>query len=227
MASDPAIRTVLRQKAPLELYRQPENRWHIAKIYALGLGVGLTGLYCGKFYYEVRERDGLAFFVAPTYIVLAFGMVALSTWILQRPVSRCTSIELIPSKFGNASVQLRIRAKPFPFAKETVTVANLGEASIHEKLLPVKEELAEATRARTQSITVDTEGMSIVKRMSVIAGRWIDQKWTSFFLKFKFAVLQFNIVKMNVKGETWKIDCTGYMLENGKAIDRLIAVGDD
>lgn len=55
--------------------------------------------------------------------------------------------------------------------------------------------------------------MGIVKRVTVIAGRWIDQKWTS--LKFKFTVLQFNIVKMNVKGQTWKIDCTGYVLEDG------------
>lgn len=121
----------------------------LAKIYALGPGVGLMGLFCGKFYYEVRDREGLAFFVVPTYIVLAFGMVALSTWIIHRPASWCTSIKLIPSKFGNASVQLRIRAKPLPFAKETVVVANLGEASIYEKLMPVKEGLIEATRART------------------------------------------------------------------------------
>jgi hypothetical protein len=44
----------------------------------------------------------------------------------------------------------------------------------------------------------------------------VHQKWTNFFLRFKFAVLRFGIAKVKVQGEEWKIDCSGWLLENGK-----------
>jgi hypothetical protein len=117
-----------------------------------------------------------------------------------------------------SAVQLRITARAIPFAKDRVILADLGEASIDQKVMPVTMELREATRARNADITEDLHGMFIVRRGWEISARWIEQKWTSFFLRFKFAVLRFGIVKLKVHGDKWKIDCEGYLLENGKGM---------
>jgi hypothetical protein len=200
-------------------------------------------LYSINFNFSLSKREGLAFFVAPTYIVVGILMGGIAMWIFSMPAVRCISIELIPAVGTNARVQLRIKTRSFPWAGDKVYTTNIGETSIREKLNPIKKELDEAARARKQSILEGLEHMSILKRVTVIAGRWIDQTWTSFFLNFKFAVLRFDVVKFNVQGETYKLDCSGYMLEDGLgmlpnvqscnchadfriAIDRLIPVED-
>jgi hypothetical protein len=76
--------------------------------------------------------------------------------------------------------------------------------------------LMEADRARRQSVFEGLEHLSILSRSWEYSARWVHQKWTNFFLSFKFAVLRFGIAKVEVQGEKWKIDCSGWLLEDGK-----------
>jgi hypothetical protein len=107
--------------------------------------------------------------------------------------------------------------------KPKVVIAHIGEATISEKIYPVVRELKEAHRARTASVSEGLEGVFIIARMWEIFARKTEQTWTSFFLRFKFMVLRFGNVNLEIKGGRWKIDCTGYLLEDGKAIDRIIS----
>jgi hypothetical protein len=79
-------------------------------------------------------------------------------------------------------------------------------------------ELLEAERFRRQRVWQDMEDLNILERVWEGSARWVHQKWTNFFLKFKFAVLRFGIAKVEVQGGKWKIDCSGYLLENGKGM---------
>jgi hypothetical protein len=216
------IRAVLQTKQPVLLYKAPDRRLYTVGVYALACTLVGAGLWVLKFRYDLPE--GLAFFVGPTYVVVAFIMFAIAAYIFSAPVARCSSIELIPSTLGNAGVQLRIKARTVPWSSDKVIVGNIGEATIHEKTRPITMELIEAERARKQSITEGLEGMFIARRMWEIAARWIDQRWTSFFLRFKFAVLRFGIVKLKIHGDTWKMDCTGYMREDGLGMFRPVLV---
>lgn len=94
--------------------------------------------------------------------------------------------------------------------------ADIWDATLSEKTAPVIVEILEANRARHQRISEGLENYSIIPRIWELAARWIEQKWTSFFLRFKFAVLQFPIVHIEVDGIKWKLDCTGYLREQGQ-----------
>ena len=113
---------------------------------------------------------------------------------------------------------MRMAVRPAPWAKERIIYSNLGGATISEKCQPMVLELQEAERAKRQSVWQDLGDMNVVSRVWEGSARWVHQKWTNFFLKFKFAVLRFGIAKVEVQGEKWKIDCSGYLLENGKGM---------
>jgi hypothetical protein len=125
------------------------------------------------------------------------------------------ALEILPSLQGGP-MQLRMTVKPVPWLKERVIYSNLGAVTISEKTEPMVQELLEAERFRKQRLWDDLGHMNIAARVWEGSARWVHQKWTNFFLKFKFAVLRFGIAKVKVRGDEWKIDCSGYLLENGK-----------
>ncbi|KAJ4286268.1 hypothetical protein N0V90_013302 [Kalmusia sp. IMI 367209] len=121
-------------------------------------------------------------------------------------------------------LQLRLRGLKTPFSEESVITTDIWDATIGEKTAPMIAEIVEADRARKQRVSQGLEDVSILARVWEIAARWVEQKWTSFFLRFKFAVLQFGMTHVEIDGVKWKIDCTGYVREQGQAIDRIMPV---
>ncbi|KAH9868523.1 hypothetical protein J1614_007595 [Plenodomus biglobosus] len=222
LANDPVLRQVAQTRQPVTIYEAPRNKWYYLKVYgtaALWIGVGA---YSIKFSSDIEGR-GLSFFVRPTYIVVGLAFVAIGCYISTAPASRMRVLEVMPSLQGGP-MQLRMTVRSVPWAKERVIYSNLGAATISEKTEPMVQELMEAQRARRQRVWVDMEHLSLPGRIWEGSARWVHQKWMSFFLRFKFAVLRFGIAQVEVQGEKWKIDCSGWLLENGKAIDRLIPV---
>ena len=169
-------------------------------------------MFC--FWFISALPEGLPWFVAPVYAIMGVGFVAIGIHIFQRPVRRVSTLEVIPGAMGGR-LQLRIRGKKEPWSKDQVVETEIWDATINEKTRPILEEIVEAERARRQKITEDLEGFSLPGKVWEIMARWVEQKWTSFFLRFKFAVLQFGIIHLEVDGVKWKIDCTGYLREQG------------
>ncbi|CAN9266016.1 unnamed protein product [Alternaria alternata] len=190
--NDPVLRQVVQTRQPILLYQAPKNKWYYLKVYGTGALWIGVGAYSIKFNDDIKDK-GLSFFVRPTYIVV-----------------------------GGGPMQLRMTVKPVPWLKERVIYSNLGAVTISEKTEPMVQELLEAERFRKQRLWDDLGHMNIAARVWEGSARWVHQKWTNFFLKFKFAVLRFGIAKVKVGGDEWKIDCSGYLLENGKAVDRII-----
>lgn len=212
--NDPVLRQVVQTRQPVFLYEAPKNRWYNLKVYgtaALWLGAGVIAM---KFQDDIKDRD-LAFFVRPTYVFVGFGCIAIGCYICTAPTNRMRALEVLPSIQGGP-LQLRMTVKSAPWTRERVILSNLGGATISEKTNPMVEELIEAERARRQNVFEGLEHLSIISRSWEYSARWVHQKWTNFFLKFKFAVLRFGIAKVEVQGEKWKIDCSGWLLENGK-----------
>jgi hypothetical protein len=217
VSNDPVLRQVLQSRRPVLLYEAPKSRWYYVKVYgAAGLWLG-TGIYSIKFQDDIKNMEDLAFFIRPTYIVVGIGFIAIGCYICTAPTNRIRALELIPNMQGGP-MQLRMRVRSAPWTSERTIFANLGGPTISEKTWPMVEELMEAERARRQNV-FDREGlehMSAVGRFWEYSARWVHQKWTNFFLSFKFAVLRFGIAKVEVQGEKWKIDCSGWLLEDGK-----------
>ncbi|KAJ4326384.1 hypothetical protein N0V94_000059 [Neodidymelliopsis sp. IMI 364377] len=221
VSSDPVLRQVVQTRQPVVLYEAPKSKWYYWKVYGLAaLWIG-TGAYSIKFQEDVKDIPDLAFFVRPTYVLVGLGFIAIGCYICTAPTNRMRSLELVPSMMGGP-MQLRMAVKSAPWAKERIIYSNLGGATISEKCQPMVMELQEAERARRQSVWQDLGEMNIVSKAWEGSARWVHQKWTNFFLKFKFAVLRFGIAKVEVQGEKWKIDCSGHLLEDGKAIDRIL-----
>lgn len=217
VSSDPVLRQVVQTRQPVVLYEAPRSKWYYWKVYGLAaLWIG-TGAYSIKFQEDVKDIPDLAFFVRPTYVVVGLGFIAIGCYICSAPTNRMRSLEIVPSMMGGP-MQLRMAVRPAPWAKERIIYTNLGGATISEKCQPMALELQEAERAKRQSVWQDLEHMNIVTKAWEGSARWVHQKWTNFFLKFKFAVLRFGIAKVEVQGEKWKIDCSGYLLENGKGM---------
>lgn len=213
--TDPVLRAVQQTGKPVLLYKAPKKQIYMIGVYGLACGLVAGGLFTLRWRYELPTD--LPFFVGPTYVLVGVIMLAIGAYIFSAPVARCSSIEVIPSVLGGP-MQLRVRARIVPMLKEKVIFANIGEATVDQKMMPVVRELLEADRARNQDVTEGLEGMFITRRMWEIAARWMEQKWTSFFLRFKFAVLRFGIVYINVHDRKWKVDCTGFLLEDGKGM---------
>ncbi|KAF1965104.1 hypothetical protein BU23DRAFT_604409 [Bimuria novae-zelandiae CBS 107.79] len=221
VSSDPVLRSVTQTRQPVLLYKEPPRSNYLWKVYAWATTSTAIGLFC--FWWVHALPEGLPFFVAPVYIVMGVGFVAIGIHIYQRPVRRIATLEVIPGTMGGR-LQLRLRGKKEPWAKDQVIVTDIFNATISEKTGPMIAEIVEAERARRQRITEDLEGFGILGKVWEVTARFVEQKWTSFFLKFKFAVLQFGIIHVEVDGVRWKIDCTGYLREQGAAVDRILPV---
>lgn len=211
---DPVLRQVVQSRQPVTIYRAPKNRWYYARVYgvaALWIGVGA---YSIKFNDDIKEQD-LAFFVRPTYIGVGLGFIAIGCYVCTAPTNRMRALAVMPSLQGGP-MQLRMSVRAAPWTRERTIFSNLGGATISEKTEPMVQELLEAERARRQRVFTDLEHLSILGRVWEGSARWVHQKWTSFFLRFKFAVLRFGIAEVDVQGEKWKIDCSGWLLENGR-----------
>ncbi|KAF2476475.1 uncharacterized protein BDR25DRAFT_321928 [Lindgomyces ingoldianus] len=222
LSSDPVLRAVGVSGAPILLYRSPPRQLYMLGVYALACSTVAGGLYLWRWRYDLPKD--LPFFVGPTYTVCSLMLLGIGAYIFSAPVSRCISIEIVPSVLGRPP-QMRIKAQQVPFfMRERVILTNIGEPLISEKTLPVVRELQEAERARRQNISEGLEDIFIATRFWILVERFFSQKWTSFFLRFKFTILRFGNVKIDVQGQKWKIDCSGYLLEDGKAIDRLLSV---
>jgi hypothetical protein len=214
--NDPVLRQVVQTRQPVLIYQAPNSRWYYAKVYgAAALWIGV-GAYSIKFNEDIKERN-LAFFVRPTYVVVGLSFIAIGCYICTAPTNRMRALEVMPGLYGGP-MQLRMTVRAAPWTKERVIYSNLGGATISEKTEPMVQELLEAERARRQKVFEDLEGLSILGRVWEGSARWVHQKWTNFFLRFKFAVLRFGIAKVEVQGEKWKIDCSGWLLENGKGM---------
>ncbi|KAL5117648.1 hypothetical protein ACEQ8H_004396 [Pleosporales sp. CAS-2024a] len=222
VSNDPVLRQVAQTRRPVTLYQAPKTGWYYLKVYGTaGLWLG-TGVYAMKFQDDIQGRD-VGFFVRPTYTFVGFAFIIIGCYICTAPTNRMRALEVLPSVHGRP-MQLRMTVRAAPWTKERVILSNLGDLTISEKTSPMVEELMEAERARKQSVFQGLEDWSILARTWEYSARWVHQKWTNFFLSFKFAVLRFGIAKIVVQGEKWKVDCSGWLLEDGKAIDRLIPV---
>lgn len=212
ITSDPVLRSVIQTRQPVLLYKEPPRLNYRSKVYAwatTSTGIGLFSLW-----FVQNLPEGLPFFVAPVYAIIGVGFFAIGIHIFQRPARRIGTLEVIPSSTGGR-LQLRLRGKKAPWDKDMVIETDLWNATISEKTRPLVEEIVEAERARRQNITQGLEDYNIFSKAWEIAARWVEQKWTSFFLRFKFAVLQFGILHVEVDGVRWKMDCTGYLREGG------------
>jgi hypothetical protein len=215
--NDPVLRQVVQSRRPVLLYEAPKSKWYYLKVYGTaGLWIG-TGAYSIKFQDDVKDLKDLAFFIRPTYIVVGLAFIAIGCYTCTAPTNRMRILEIIPSMQGGP-LQLRMTVRAAPWTKEKVIYSNLGGVTISEKTGPMVEELMEADRARRQSVFEGLEHLSIITRSWEYSARWIHQKWTNFFLSFKFAVLRFGIAKVEVQGDKWKIDCSGWLLEDGKGM---------
>lgn len=213
--NDPVLRQVVQTRQPVLLYEAPRNKWYYLKVYGTaGLWIG-TGAYSIKFQDDIKELKDLAFFVRPTYVFVGLAFVAIGCYICTAPTNRMRILEVLPSVQGGP-LQLRMTVRAAPWTKEKIIYSDLGGATISEKTFPMKEELIEAERARRQKVFEDLGHMPIIPRIWEGSARWVHQKWTNFFLKFKFAVLRFGIARVDVYGDKWKIDCSGWLLEDGK-----------
>ncbi len=215
VTTDPVLRYVIQTRKPVLLYEAPKNKWYYWKVYgAAAFWIG-TGLYSIKFSGDTNAIPDLAFFVPPTYLICGAAFIAIGSYICTAPANRMRSLEIVPSMMGSP-IQLRMVVRPAPWAKERILYSNLGSATISEKCQPMVLELLEAERAKRQSVWQDLGDRNILSKVWEGSARWVHQKWTNFFLKFKFAVLRFGIAKVEVQGQKWKIDCSGYLLEDGK-----------
>ncbi|CAI6336070.1 unnamed protein product [Periconia digitata] len=213
VTGDPVLRRVISDRSPVLLYREPNPRKYLFQVYgfaALATSIGLYSFYFGK---TVPKEQ--PFFVVPTYLFIGFAFVIIGVHIFQRPVRRITTLEVLPPAMGGR-LQMRIRGRKHPFAKETELLTDIWEPTITEKTYPMVKEITEANRARRQKLLDGLGGMGYLSLVWELGARFLDQKWTSFFLRFKFAVLQFGQAKIDIDGVKWKLDCNGYLLEDGK-----------
>ncbi|KAF2643223.1 hypothetical protein P280DRAFT_467289 [Massarina eburnea CBS 473.64] len=221
LASDPVLRRVIASREPVLLYKEPSRTKYLARTYGWALaatGVGLYSFYFAKVYVPVDTP----FFVAPLYFFLGAAFVAIGTHIWLRPTLRVTTLELIPASRGG-KIQVRIRGRKYPLFRETEVITDIWEPVMSEKTNPLREEIAEANRARSQNITEGLGSLGYVSMVIEFMARFLDQKTTSFFNNFKYFVLQFGLAMIEVDGVKWKLDCNGYLLEEGKALDRVIS----
>jgi len=218
VSNDPVLRHVVQTRQPVVLYRSPTNKWYYLKVYGTAMLWLGAGAFSMKFQDDIKDRD-LKFFVRPTYVVVGFGFLAIGCYICTAPTNRMRLLEVVPSMQGGP-LQLRFTVKSAPWNREKIVYSRIGGATISEKTWPMVEELMEAERARKQNVFEGLEHLSVLSRTWEYSARWVHQKWTNFFLSFKFAVLRFGIAKVEVEGDKWKIDCSGWLLEDGKGMLR-------
>ena len=214
--NDPVLRQVVQTRQPVLIYKEPGDKWYYAKIYGLAAFWIGAGVFSVNFNEEIKDRD-LPFFVRPTYVVVGLSFIAIGCYICTAPTNRMRALEIMPSLQGGP-MQLRMTVKAAPWTKERIIYSNLGGATISEKTEPMVRELLEADRAQRQKVFDDLDHLPVMERIWEGSSRWVHQKWTNFFLRFKFAVLRFGIAKIEVRGEKWKIDCSGWLLEDGKGV---------
>jgi hypothetical protein len=216
MTRDPVLRQVMSSREPVLLYKEPNPWKNYGRTYfwaIMATGVGMYSFYFAR----VHVPKDSPFFVLPTYLFVGAAFIIIGVHIFQRPVRRISTLEVLPAKMGG-QMRFRLRGRKYPFLAETEMTTEFWEPVISEKTNPMKRELIEAERARKQSLSEGLGSFGYFRMVVEFLARALDQKTTSFFNRFKYFVLQFGQATIQVRGMKWKVDCRGYLLEDGQGM---------
>lgn len=165
------------------------------------------------------------FWVGPVYGAIAFLLAGLGMYVIASPVGLVRSIQAVPGRAGTP-VKLRIEAKtiPIPFIKPQIMVVERGEAILSARVVPMALLFRAVNAQKMQNLRVGLENRFVLFRPFIITRRWLSRSMFKWFINTRMAFTRFGVVYLDVGNKRWKVDASGWLLDEGRALDKLIGI---
>ena len=217
-SSNPVLRSVEAQKSPTLLYEAPPRGILIMATYSASfmLTSGAVWTFNNMYLNLPAEQP---FWVRPVYGVIAFLLAGLGMYVIASPVGLVRSIQAIPGRAGTP-VKLRIEAKitPIPFTKPQVMVVERGEAILSARVAPMALLFRAVNEQKMQNLRVGLENKFVLFRPFIITRRWLSRLMFKWFINTRMAFTRFGIVYLDVGNKRWKVDASGWLLDEGRGM---------
>lgn len=165
------------------------------------------------------------FWVGPVYGAISFLLAGLGLYVIASPVALVRSIRAIPGRAGGP-VMLRIEAKtiPIPFMKPQVIIAERGDVILSARVTPMALLFRAVNEQKMRDLRLELENNFVLFRPFIVAGRWFSRLMFKWFINTRMAFTRFGVIYMDVGDKKWKIDTSGWLLDEGRALDKLINI---
>ncbi|OCK86946.1 uncharacterized protein K441DRAFT_691409 [Cenococcum geophilum 1.58] len=213
-SSNPVLRSVEAQKSPTLLYEAPPRGILIMATYsaAFMLTSGAVWTFNNMYLNLPAEQP---FWVGPVYGVIAFLLAGLGMYVIASPVGLVRSIQAVPGRAGTP-VKLRIEAK--------IMVVERGEAILSARVAPMALLFRAVNEQKLRNLRVGLENKFVLFRPFIITGRWLSRLMFKWFINTRMAFTRFGVVYLDVGNKRWKVDTSGWLLDEGRVLDKLIGI---
>ena len=218
--------TLSQKSSSTSLYEAPDQTPFILTCTTLSLLAFASGayLYWGM---VISPPSGLPGWVSIPYIITSFSLFGIATWIGIKPINLIKSLSAIPQRAGKAGERLRIeiRHRSLPFLPQRTLLISPSQIVLPHRIAksptatPLKvdpvEALALAQQKRIEEAKEQRNLILLPMRQGYRAlKRGVKSVRSRLNEKSAFT-------KIEVGNRKLKLDTKGWMLDKGRAFDRL------
>jgi len=188
----------------------------------------------------LHPPDGITWWVPISFGCISFAMAAFGGWLLLGPARLIKTITAIPnSVMGNSSIvptelKLEIELRkmfPLPFFPARKLYAKPDEIELPSRLSPVDRRLSveQMKSVRLQEEMekkkqLEYEQSHIMSSPIRLLSRALSRLFFDLFQALGRTWTREGFMKLRLKGQTYKLDGGGWVLDRGKALDRLVTI---
>lgn len=223
------IRQLAQRGSPTTLYEAPSHAWMKLGSWATSLFCFAYGTYTLTFY--LNPPPGLAWWVGPSYSVIAIAFALVGTTFLLRTNGIVKTIRALPERGSQVTprVNMEVTIKStLPFARPKVVVAPCTDVALKSRIVAPPEFMTPLEKAEKKK---EEERAKEAKRKYEMAHlfsapfrhAWSGSKSAFRGMRQLFTGNGFGSLK--VSGTNYRLDVSNaWMLDEGRALDRLVKV---
>lgn len=223
------IRQLAQRGAPTTLYEAPSHAWMKFGSWSTSLFCYCYGGYTLSFY--LAPPPGLAWWVGPSYSVIAIAFALVGTMFLLRTNGIVRTIRALPEAGSHVTprVNMEVTVKStLPFARPKVLVVPCTDVALKSRIVadpefmtPLEKVQKKKEEAREKEARRKYEMAHLFS--APFRHAWKGSKSAVRGMRQLFTGNGFGSLK--VGGENYRLDVTNaWMLDEGRALDRLVKV---
>lgn len=223
------IRQLAQRGAPTTLYEAPSHAWMKFGSWSTSLFCFSYGTYTLSFY--LNPPPGLAWWVGPSYSVIAIAFALVGTMFLLRANGIVKTIRALPEAGSQVTprVNMEVTVKSMlPFMRPKVIVAPCTKVALKSRIVAAPEFLTPLEKVEKKKEEARAKEAKRKYEMAHLFSAPFRHAWTGAKSAMRGMRQLFTgngFGSLKVSGTSYRLDVTNaWMLDEGRALDRLVKV---
>lgn len=223
------IKQLAQRGAPMTLYEAPSHAWMRFGSWSTAIFCFCYGGYTLTFY--LAPPEGLAWWVGPSYSVIAIAFALVGTTFLMRTNGIVKTIRAIPEASGAATARLNLEVtvkSTLPFVKPRVMTVPCEKVAMKSRIVAPAEFMTPLEKVEKKKEEAAAKEARRKYEMAHLFSAPFRHAWRGAGSALRgmrqlFTGSGFGTLK--VGDASYRLDVTNaWMLDEGKALDRLVKV---